>query len=179
MLFRSQRQYRRGFGDRDRSQQGRGGDRTPQRIKDIVNAALKQTRLSECLNEWFGPGTILTNANLPCLDVRQSSGQITDIVGRPAIGTPKQPVPPSGRGTVLVGSDVYMNPLVGNSFIADIYLHETANILAYQRFTNVPYLDRPFRGPLGGPPTAEQNAERRQGGDADIGKQFENCLEGK
>ena len=90
-----------------------------------------------------------------------------------------QPVPPSGRGTVLVGSDVYMNPLVGNSFIADIYLHETANILAYQRFTNVPYLDRPFRGPLGGPPTAEQNAERRQGGDADIGKQFENCLEGK
>src|SRR5437762_6780999 len=55
---------------------GQSGGGTPQRIKDIINNALKQLKLSECLNKLIGPGMVLTNANLPYVNGTQSSAQL-------------------------------------------------------------------------------------------------------
>lgn len=46
---------------------GSGGSEA-QKKKDLIKAALAEKNLSSCLHMFFGPGTILTNANL------QSSG---------------------------------------------------------------------------------------------------------
>jgi hypothetical protein len=61
------------------------------------------------------------------------------------------------------------------------YLHETANILAIQKFKNsgVSGWERANLGPRGGPPTAQQVwAQTHPGNDPDIGNQFEHCVFG-
>ncbi|MGC1991428.1 MAG: RHS repeat-associated core domain-containing protein, partial [Candidatus Acidiferrales bacterium] len=150
---------------------GAGGGSTLQNIRNIINRALKQSRLSQCLHQFFGSGSILTNQNLPYIDATQTSIQLG------AMGTVADPVPPSGRSTVEIASDV-----VNNSFAPElgqrVYLHEVANALAYQDFTNSPYGVRPFLGPFGGPPTSSQRAQNQPGGDPDIGREFEKCVFG-
>ena len=151
----------------------RGGRGTLDRIKEIVNSALQQSELADCLNKFFGPGTILTNQNLPYVNATKSSEELR------ALGRPKELVPESGRSTVYVASDVVNSPLL-SKFKQGVYLHEVANALAIQRFTNE--LDpnkRAFLGPLGGPPTAEQVRQSQlPKGDRDIGREFEICVFG-
>jgi len=53
--------------------------------------------------------------------VRLSQDQITALVGRPANATPQQPVPASGRGTVLIASELLTGP---TDYAASVYLHE-------------------------------------------------------
>jgi len=154
-----------------------GGD-SLQRIKDIINNALKQAKLSECLNKWIGPGTVLTNANLPYINATQSSAQLSARRGaNDVLGTPDMPVPSTGRGTALVASDI-----LGNTDLAmRTYLHETANILAMQQFTNsgVTGNDRALLGARGTPPTGVQAWEAAHPpADGDIGWQFELCVFG-
>ncbi len=150
---------------------GNGGS-TVHKIKDIINAALKQLKLAECLNKFFGRGTILTNQNLPSIDATQSSAQLGG-----SLGTPKLPVPMTGKPTVYVASDVVA---MGGPLPQQVYLHEVGNALADQLFTNIPnQFQRAYQGPLGGAPTAEQIRQRGLvGGDSDIGREFENCIFG-
>jgi len=54
-------------------------------------------------------------------EVRLSQDQITALVGRPANATPQQPVPASGRGTVLIASELLTGP---TDYAASVYLHE-------------------------------------------------------
>jgi hypothetical protein len=159
-------------------QSGGGGGGGAQRIKDIINNALKQAKLSECLNKWIGPGTVLTNANLPYLNATQSSAQLSARRGaQNVLGTPDMPVPSTGRGTALVASDI-----LGNTDLAmRTYLHETANILAMQQFTSsgVTGNDRALRGARGTPATGVQAWEAAHPpADGDIGWQFELCVFG-
>jgi hypothetical protein len=73
-----------------------------------------------------------------------------------------------------------VNNTVAPQLAQQVYLYETANVLAYQDFTAIPNVgDRPFQGPMGGPPTADQQAQAKvQGGDSDIGRQFDICVFG-
>ena len=50
-----------------------------EKINRVVNQALQQSKLGECLNKIFGPGNILTNQNLPYLDTRKSQEEITKL----------------------------------------------------------------------------------------------------
>jgi hypothetical protein len=145
---------------------------TMSNIRNIINSALKQPKLAACLHAFFGSGTVLTNQNLPYVDATQDSTQMH------ALGGQDQPVPSSGRSTVQIASDV-----VNNTFAPElgqrVYLHETANALAYQDFTDASYGSRPFLGPMGGAPTASQQAQAQgTGGDPDIGREFEKCVFG-
>ena len=129
------------------------GPLTPRKIKNIINGALKQAKLAECLNKFFGKGTILNNSNLPHIDGTQGD---ENQLG--AQGTVQLPVPATGPGTVIMASNV-MNNALAPQFAQQVYLHETANVLAYQTFTSVPVDSRPFMGPLGGPPTGDQQKQ--------------------
>jgi RHS repeat-associated protein len=150
-------------------------------IRSTINGALHQPNLSKCLHQFFGPGKILTNANLPYLDATLSVAQITSLTNTPAgleaTGTIAEPVPATGRGTVIVASENLGNLIQGER----TYLHETANILAIQQFTSsgVTGVARAFLGPRGGPPTSGQVfAQTHPGNDPDIGRQFELCVFG-
>jgi hypothetical protein len=151
------------------------------RIKGIINGALHQSNLSKCLHQFFGPGDILTNANLPYLDGTLSAAQITSLTNTPAgqeaTGTIAEPVPATGRGTAIVASENLGDLIQGER----TYLHETANILAIQQFTSsgVTGDARALLGPRGGPPTADQvYNQTHAGNDPDIGRQFELCVFG-
>jgi hypothetical protein len=102
-----------------------------ERIKEIINNALKQPKLSECLNTWIGPGTVLTNQNLPYLNGTVSGAELSSLRGREhVIGTVELPAPTAGRGTVLLASAILPNM----DLSVRTYLHETANLLAIQQF---------------------------------------------
>ncbi|MGD0007084.1 MAG: RHS repeat-associated core domain-containing protein [Terriglobia bacterium] len=111
-----------------------GGCGTPglQKIAQVVNSALHQPKLSECLNKLFGPGNILNNQNLPILDTRQSEATISVDTKAAAYATYATPVPATGRGTVLMASE-YFNSIGSFEGLQATFLHETANILAIQR----------------------------------------------
>ncbi len=141
-----------------------GGDK---KKRDVINAALKQKNLSKCLNKYFGPGTILTNENLPHVDASK------DLPGGQAGHTVVDQVPDTGRGTVEIDRGIFTSLTAQDPFLVGTYLHEVANLLAIQRFTNVPKGDRARRGARGGPPGAGQ---RNHPWDPDIGQQFEECL---
>lgn len=98
----------------------------------MVNSALHQPKLSECLNKLFGPGNILNNQNLPILDTRQSEATISVDTKAAAYATYATPVPATGRGTVLMASE-YFNSIGSFEGLQATFLHETANILAIQR----------------------------------------------
>ncbi len=143
-------------------------------VRSVVNASLKQSRLSPCLNSWFGPGTVLSNRNLPYLDETKSSAQIAVIIGYTGpgdvLGTPKQPVPKSGRPTVYVASNLRGD----EDEEIRTYIHEVGNVLAMQNYG----ADGAFRGPGGGPPTPSQKMLLARGLDPDVGYQVEVCVFG-
>jgi energy-coupling factor transporter ATP-binding protein EcfA2 len=101
-------------------------------------------------------------------EVRLSQDQITALVGRPANATPQQPVPASGRGTVLIASELLTGP---TDYAASVYLHEMGNVLAYQTFTNLPYDARPWA-------VQPKNDWIRQHVDSDVGMALEECVYG-
>ncbi len=109
------------------------GSPAQQRIKQLVNAALEHPRLSKCLNEFFGGGTILTNENRPYVDARSD-------LREGAFGeTRAENVPATGRATVFIDRSFLTSPLpASDTFWTDTYLHEVANALAIQRFTHTP-----------------------------------------
>lgn len=147
------------------------------RIASIVDLALHQPKLSQCLNAYFGPGNILSNQNLPKVDTTQSKAQLSAQTGNSegnTIGATQQPVPSSGPGTVEMASEYFYGSGTTNLQLAGTYLHETANILAYQTFTNTRYVQRPYQGPLGANPKPSQYLNE----DPDIGVQFEKCVFG-
>ncbi len=156
----------------DGTENERGGDPPGDKKKrDMINAALKQKNLAKCLNKFFGPGTILTNDNLPHIDASQ------DLPGARAGQTDANRVPETGRGTVEIDRGLFNGLPANDPFLVGTYLHETANVLAIQRFTSIqPRGARAFRGPSGGPPTEAQRNDRV---DQDIGQQFEKCIFGK
>jgi hypothetical protein len=86
--------------------------------------ALHLPKLSDCLNEIFGPGNILNNQNLPELDTR-----VPEAAMDYAMATVKQPVPATGRGTVLIATESFNNPKSSNFALAAAYLHEVGNIM--------------------------------------------------
>jgi len=139
-----------------------------QKKQDLIKAALANPNLARCLNKFFGPGKILTNANLPRIDASQNLPGA--VVGQ----TKASMVPDTGRATVQIDKGVFTILSATDRFLIDTYLHETANALAIQRFTNVfPRSGRARRGPLGGPATPAQEADPV---DKDIGQEFEKCL---
>jgi len=147
---------------------GAQGGGPGQKKKDLINAALKQKNLSKCLNEFFGPGTILTNDNLPRIDASK------DLPGGDVGHTVVDQVPETGRGTVQIDRGIFTSLPAADPFLVGTYLHETANVLAIQRFTHVqPRGARALRGARGGPPG---EAQRTHPWDRDIGQQFEECL---
>jgi len=155
-----------------RPPKGEGGDPgSDKKERDVINAALKQKNLAKCLNEFFGPGTILTNDNLPHIDASK------DLLGGAAGRTVVDQVPETGRGTVQIDRGVFRDLPANDLFLVWTYLHETANVLAIQRFTNIqPRGARARLGPRGGPPSA---AQANHPWDSDIGQQFEECLSRK
>jgi hypothetical protein len=145
---------------------GGHGDFDKGKKKDLINASLKQKNLSKCLTEFFGPGTILTNENLPRINASQ------DLFGAGKVIT--SDVPETGRGTVLIDRGTFASLPAADPFLVSTYLHEVANVLAIQRFTGIePRGARPFAGPRGTPPT---EAQKHQRFDKDIGQQFEECI---
>jgi RHS repeat-associated protein len=141
---------------------GGGCGLTPgqQKIAHVVNSALQQTKLSECLNKLFGPGNILNNKNLPILDTTQSEATISVDTKAAAYATFATPVPATGRGTVLMASE-YFNSIGSVLGLQATFLHETANILAIQR-NQSPHPSKP------------QGAGR----DTDAGAALEECMFG-
>jgi hypothetical protein len=142
-----------------------GGGNSSGKAGDVINAALKEKNLSKCLHKFFGPGTILTNANLPRIDASQ------DL---PGVGqTDARQVPDTGRATIQIDRGTFSSLAANDPFLVGTYLHETANALAIQRFTNIqPRSARARRGPLGGPPSPAQAGAF----DKDMGNQFEDCI---
>jgi RHS repeat-associated protein len=121
---------------------GGGCGPTPgqQKIRQVVNLALHQQELSDCLNKIFGPGNILNNQNLPILDTRVSQAQINSQSRRLGVqGTYQTPVPTSGRGTVQIPTELFYNPNTTMGFLAATFIHETGNILAIQMFGSSRY----------------------------------------
>jgi hypothetical protein len=159
---------------------GRGSHKSgadTQKKRDLTEAALAHENLSDCLHKFFGPGKILTNANLPRIDASQY------LEGGAVGGTRASMVPDTGRGTILIDKATFNSHSATDHFtMVDTYLHETANALAIQRFTGYTG-KRGYRmllGPRGGPPTADQQRAARTGvEDVDIGMQFEKCLHGE
>jgi len=149
---------------------GGGGGNDAQKKRDLIKASLAQKNLAKCLNKFFGPGTILTNANLPRIDASN------DLPG--AGRTDAAQVPDTGRGTVQIDKGIFTSLSANDPYLVGTYLHETANVLAIQLFTNVqPREARPQMGPRGGPPTQDQRTLARWTyGDSDIGNQFEKCI---
>jgi hypothetical protein len=146
-----------------------------QRIIDIVNSALQQPGLGACLNTWIGPGLVLTNANLPYVDATQSEAQLAVIANRDVLveGTPKEPVPASGRLTVYVASDI-----IGDKNEAmRVFIHETGNALAMQMFAGGD-ISGAYRGARGRDPGIEQRTGDNPLHDPDIGYQIERCVFG-
>jgi RHS repeat-associated protein len=150
-------------------------------INDVVNSALKKPKLGSCLNKWIGPGTVLTNANLPVVDFRSSSAQLDQMlrdegyqVEPGTLGTIQTPVPETGSGTLYIASEDWGN--FNDSMRT--FTHETGNILAIQQFTNAPGdpLGRAFLGARGTPPLNSQVND--SWGDPDIGEQLEECVYG-
>jgi hypothetical protein len=122
----------------------------------------------------FGPGTILTNENLPKVDATK------DLPGATVGRTDPKQVPETGRATVQIDRGIYRGLPASDPLLIGTYLHEVANALAIQRFTDVfPGKDRGWRaylGPLGSPPTT---AQINHPYDPDVGQQFEECLHRK
>jgi RHS repeat-associated protein len=147
---------------------GGGGRRTPgqKKIAAVVNQALQQPGLSDCLNKWIASGTVLTNENLPFVDASK------DLPGATAGQTVHDQVPATGRGTVQIDRGFFAGLPADDPFLVATYLHELANVLAIQTFINVPKSERTRRGARGGPPTQHQ----LRSFDKDIGQQFEECL---
>ncbi len=123
----------------DHDLDGGGGRRTlgQKKIAAVVNQALQQSDLADCLNQerFFGPGTILTNQNLPFLDTRVSQPEIERRTLTPgAQGTYETPVPATGRGTALIPTNLFYDPNSTMGFLSAKYIHEVGNILSIQRF---------------------------------------------
>ncbi len=117
---------------------GGGGGTDPAKAKEVIKNALKTKNLSKCLNKFFGPGIILTNENLPRIDATENL---------PGAGrTYPDKVPDTGRATVNIDKGNFNGMAANDTFLTDTYLHETANALAIQRFTNV---EPGRRGPTG------------------------------
>jgi RHS repeat-associated protein len=141
------------------------GGGTAGKAKDVIKAALKQANLSKCLHHFFGKGNVLTNANLPSIDATQDLGGAGEVHD--------YEIPVTGRGSVYIDKGIFTRLRADDPYLVGTYLHETANVLAIQRFTNIqPRAARPYMGPLGGPLTAPQNNTW----DHDIGQQFEKCI---
>jgi len=123
------------------------------------------------LNEFFGPGTILTNENLPYVNASQN------FPGGAWGWMKPSEVPATGRGTVYIDRGTFRG-LSGTDFqMVGTYLHETANILAVQRFTHEPTkFNRALLGPRGALPSPGQ---ANHPWDRDIGQQFEECIRRK
>jgi len=143
-----------------------------QRINDVVNSALQTPGLGACLNTWIGPGLVLTNANLPYVDATKSTAELATYTNSPVAvdGTPKQPVPATGRSTVYVASDILSN----KDEAMRTFIHETGNALAMQNFSGGTNAGA-YLGPRGGAPSA---AQRNDPIDHDIGNQIERCVFG-
>jgi RHS repeat-associated protein len=145
-----------------------GGTSAKEKIATIVNTALKEANLPDCLNEFFGPGTILTNENLPYIDASRNLSGAGEMRSTE--------VPGSGRGTVYIDNGMFRSLSGSDPQLVGTYLHELANVLAVQQFTNeLDPNNRPLLGPRGGPPTKEQ----ADSWDQDIGQLFEKCIFGK
>ena len=140
------------------------------KAKEVIKNALKATNLSKCLHDFFGDGTILTKKNSPRLDASEA------LQGGHVGETRPWEVPDTGRATIHIDSRTFSNLAANDTFLTDTYLHETANALAIQRFTNIfPRGVRARMGPRGRYPTERQWRNR----DPDIGHQFEICLHKK
>ncbi len=149
-----------------------GGGKSSGKARDVIKAALQQKNLSKCLHKFFGPGTILTNANLPRIDASQN------LTGGAVGQTDARHVPDTGHATIQIDKGIFTGLAANDPFLVGTYLHETANALAIQRFTNVqPRWARDLMGPRGAYPTQQQLNDPT--GDHDIGQQFEDCIFGK
>jgi len=151
-------------------------------INTVVNSALKQSKLGACLNKWVGPGTVLTNANLPIVDFRSSSAQLDQMLGaggnqlQPGtLGTIQTPVPSTGPGTLYIASELWGN--LNESM--QTFIHETGNLLAIQQFTSTPGdpVGRAFLGARGTAPGPGQVNDPFVN-DKDIGEQLQECVFG-
>ena len=111
----------------------------------------------------------MTNANVPAIDASR------DLPGATAGRTILDMVPDSGRATILIDKGIFTSLSAQDPYLVGTYLHETANALATQRFTNLTKPTRAFAGALGGPPSKDQ----LNSWDHDIGNQFEACIFGK
>jgi hypothetical protein len=125
--------------------------------------------LSRCLHTFFGPGTVLTNANLPRIDASK------DLPGATAGQTNPAMVPDSGPATIQIDKGIFTSLGADDPLLVGTYLHEVGNALATQLFTQYTKPTRAYAGPRGGPPTPAQKAEAW---DHDIGQQFEKCIFG-
>jgi len=137
-----------------------------QKKQDLIKAALATKNLSSCLHKFFGPGNILTNANLPHIDASQN------LEGARAGQTDPAMVPDTGPATIQIDKGIFTSLSATDPFLIGTYLHETANALATQRFIQYTKATRAYAGPLGGPPTNDQ----LNSFDHDIGNQFEKCI---
>jgi hypothetical protein len=143
-----------------------------QHANDIIENALKNKNLCRCLNKYFGPGVKLTALNAPRIAFTQP------LAGGAAGQTNANQVPDTGLAIVNIDPGIF-NLAANDTYLIDTYLHETANALAIQQFTNVfPRGARARMGARGGPPTAAQRHGGNVGIDSDIGEQFEECLHG-
>lgn len=144
--------------------QGGGG-----KARDVIKAALGQKNLSTCLHKFFGPGKILTNSNLPSINATEN------LTNGAAGQTRASEVPDTGRGSVYIDKGIFTSLSANDPFLVGTYLHEVANVLAIQLFTNVqPRWARARMGPRGTYPTQDQINDPT--GDPDIGQQFEECI---
>lgn len=147
-----------------------GGGWEAQKKKDLIKAALATKNLSSCLHKFFGPGNILTNANVPAIDASKNLDGAT--FGR----TDPANVPDSGRATIQIDKGIFTGLSPQDPQLVGTYLHETANALAIQRFTRYTKETRAFAGPLGGPPIDHGPYDQIHTWDHDIGKAFETCI---
>jgi hypothetical protein len=88
-------------------------------------------------------------------------------------GTPKLPVPATGRATVYVASDI-----IGDKYEAmRTFIHESGNALAQQKFAGGD-ISGAYRGARGMDPGIEQRTGDNPLRDPDIGYQIERCVFG-
>jgi hypothetical protein len=138
------------------------------KAREVIRNALRRKNLSKCLHKFFGRGTILTNYNLPRIDATEN------LPGAGRMYPDK--VPKTGRATVNIDKGNFNGMAADDPFLIDTYLHEVANALAVQRFTNVPESLRGWRAHMGALGSYPADSQKNHPWDPDIGQQFEECL---
>jgi RHS repeat-associated protein len=129
----------------------------------VVEAALNEPSLANCLIQKFGAGTKVTGKNAPTLKVVPQSEIDTRSGTKGAVATYSA----RGRGSVFISQDWFNSPASSLRYLGSTYIHELGNILSEKRYGRAVFWPDWSRGPYD---------PRIREWDVDMGTALEECV---